>query len=100
MAKSSDCQRPELSLRRLRERLRLITPHWLSYPNGVGIILGDFNNCEPEEGMFNVWNQTFNDGDVGNTAMFHSFFHMFMRLLILITLRGTPQPLGSYALYQ
>ena len=33
---------PELILRRLRERLRLITPHWLSYPNAVGIILGDF----------------------------------------------------------
>ena len=32
----------ELSLRRLRERVRLITPHWPSYPNAVGIILGDF----------------------------------------------------------
>ena len=57
---------PELTLRRLRERLRLITPHWPSYPNAVGIILGDFNICE---GRFNVWNQTFTDG-----AMFHSFF--------------------------
>ena len=41
---------------RLRERLRLITPHWPSYPNAVGIILDDFNICEPE-GRFNVWNQ-------------------------------------------
>ena len=66
---------PELTLRRLCERLRLITPHWPSYPNGVGIILGDFNNiCEPEEGRFNVWNQTFTDGDAGKTAMLHSFF--------------------------
>ena len=32
----------ELTLRRLRERLRLITPHWPSYPNAVDIILGDF----------------------------------------------------------
>ena len=40
---------PELTLRRLRERLRLITPHWPWYPNAVGIILGDFNICEPEE---------------------------------------------------
>ena len=48
----------ELTLRRLRERLRLITPHWPSYPNAVGI-LGDFNICEQEEGRFNVWNQTF-----------------------------------------
>ena len=33
---------PELTLRRLRERLRLIAPHWPSYPNAVGIIMGDF----------------------------------------------------------
>ena len=32
----------EPTLRRSRERLRLIIPHWLSYPNAVGIILGDF----------------------------------------------------------
>ena len=65
---------PELTLRRLRERLRLFTPHWPSYPNAVGIILGDFNICEPEEGRFNVWNQTFTDGDPRKTAMFHPFF--------------------------
>ena len=50
---------PELTLRQLRERLRLISPHCPSYPNAVDIILGDFNICEPEEGRFNVWNQTF-----------------------------------------
>ena len=92
---------PELTLRRLRERLRLITPHWPSYPNAVGIISGDFNICEPQEGRVNVWNQTFTDGDAGKTALFQSFsFHMFLRLLNLITLGGTPHPLGSYALYQ
>ena len=79
---------PALTLRRLRERLRLITPHWPSYPNAVGIILGDFNICDPEEGRFNVWNQTFTDGDAGKTAMFHSFFHMFLRLLNLIDYTG------------
>ena len=36
---------PELTLRQLRERLTLVTPHRLSYPNAVGIILGDFNIC-------------------------------------------------------
>ena len=41
---------------------------------GVGIILGDFNICDPEEGRFNVWNQTFTDGDPAKTAEFHSFF--------------------------
>ena len=40
---------PELSLRQLRGRLRLIHPHWPTYPNGLGIILGDFNICHPEE---------------------------------------------------
>ena len=37
----------EHTLKGLRVRLRLITPHW---PNAVGIILRDFNICEPEEG--------------------------------------------------
>ena len=40
----------------------------------MGIILGDFNIGEPEEGIFNVWNQTFTDGVAGKNAMFHSFF--------------------------
>ena len=65
---------PELSLRRLRERLRLITPHWPSYPNAVGIILGDFCICEPEEGRFNVCDQTVTDGDAGESTMFHFLF--------------------------
>ena len=29
------------------------------------------NICDPEEGRFNVWNQTFTDGDLGKTAVFH-----------------------------
>ena len=65
---------PALTLRQLRARLRLIHPHWPAYPNGLGIILGDFNICDPEEGRFNVWNQTFTNGDPGKTAVFHSFF--------------------------
>ena len=91
---------PEVTLRQLRRRLHLIHPHRPSYPNGVGIILGDFNICDPEEGRFNVWNRTFTDGDAGKTALFHSFFHTSLRLLNLITRRGTSQPLGSYALFQ
>ena len=74
---------PELTLRRLRERLRLITPHWPPHPNAVGTIMGDFNICEPDERRFNVWNQTFTDGDAGKTTMFSFFFpHVF----------GTAQP--------
>ena len=91
---------PELTLRQLRDRLYLINRLWPSYSNGVGIILGDFNICDPEEGRFNVCNQTFTDGDPRMTAMFHSCFHMFLRLLNLITRGGTPQPLGSSALCQ
>ena len=65
---------PELTLRQLRGRLRLIHPHWLAYPNEVGVILGDFNICDPEGGRFNVSNQTFTDGHPVKTAVFHSFF--------------------------
>ena len=60
---------PELTLRSLRERLRLITPHWPQYPDAIGMIMGDFNICEPEEGRFNVWNLTFTDGDTVKAAM-------------------------------
>ena len=40
----------------------------------IWVITGDFNICEPEEGRFNVWNQTFTDGDAGKAAPFRSFF--------------------------
>ena len=30
--------------------------------------------CGPEEGRFNVWNQTFTDGDMEKAALFHSLF--------------------------
>ena len=50
------------------------TPHWPPYPIAVGIVMGDFNICEQEEGRFNVWNQTFTDSDTGKAALFHSLF--------------------------
>ena len=62
----------ELTLRQLRGRLGLIHPHWPAYPNGVGMILGDYNICDPVQRRFNVWNQTFTDGDPGKTGVFHS----------------------------
>ena len=65
---------PDLTLRSLRERLRLITAHWPCYPGTLGLITGDFNICEPEEGRFNVWNQTFTDGDAEKVTIFRSFF--------------------------
>ena len=65
---------PELTLRSLRERSRRITPQWPPYPEAVGIVAWDFNLCEPEAGRFNVWNQSFSEGDTGKSALFHSFF--------------------------
>ena len=60
---------PDLTLRSLRERLRLIFPHWPCNPGAFGVMAGDFNICELEQGRFNVWNQTFTDGDAGKTAV-------------------------------
>ena len=65
---------PDRTLRNLRERVRLITPHWPHYPEALGVSMGDFNICEPEEGRFNSWNQTSTDGDVGKATLFRSFF--------------------------
>ena len=64
---------PEPTLRQLRGRLVLFTHTGLHIPV-VWFFLGDFNICDLEEGRFNVWNQTFTDGDPGKTAVFHSFF--------------------------
>ena len=47
----------------------------------MGIILSDFSICDPEEGRFNVWNQTFTDGDPGKTAVFHSFFPHVLQIV-------------------
>ena len=55
---------PKLTLRQLRGRLQLTHTHCSSYPNGVGIILGDFNICDPEERRLHVWTQIFTDWKV------------------------------------
>ena len=71
---------PELTPRSLRERLRLVIPQWPPYPEAVGVIVGDFNICEPEEGRFNVWNQSFTDVVAGKAALFHSSFPHVLRI--------------------
>ena len=72
---------PELTLSQLLGRLSLIHPHWPAYPCGVGVISGDFFNiCDQEEGRFNVWNQTFTDGDRGKTTVFPSFFQYVLEV--------------------
>ena len=51
---------------------------WPCHPGVFGVMVGDVNICEPEQGRFNVWNQTFTDGDAGKTAVFFRFFsHVF-----------------------
>ena len=40
---------PDQALRNLRGRLRRISLHWPRYPEAFGVIMGDFNVCEPEE---------------------------------------------------
>ena len=54
---------------------------WNSFTTTTGSLTtrfdigSDLNICEPEEGRFNVWNQTFIDGDAWLIAMSHLLFH-------------------------
>ena len=91
---------PELTLRQLRGRLGLIHPHWPAYPNEVGIILGDFNICDPEEGR--LMSGTSHSLMATQERLLCSIlsFHTSLRLPYLITREETPQPLVSYALFQ
>ena len=83
---------PQLTLNQLRGRLCIIHPHWPAYPCGVGVILGDFNICDPEEGSPMATRERLLCSILS--------FPTSLRLLNLITRGGTPQPLGSYALFQ
>ena len=62
-----------LSLTCLHERPSRIVFYQSRYPEGFGMIIGDFNNCEPEEVRFIVRHSTFTEGDAGKTAMFRTF---------------------------
>ena len=53
---------PDLVERDLRVRLHRVSHHWPRYPEALGVIIGGFNICDPEEGRFNVRNQTFTEG--------------------------------------
>ena len=79
----------ELTLRQLRDKLHLIRPHWPSYSNGVGVILGDVNICDPEPDIHRWWPE--------KDCHVPLIFHMFLTLPSLITRGGTPQSLESYA---
>ena len=88
---------PDLTLRGLRERLRLITPHWPCYPGALGVVAGDFNICEPEGGRFNVWNQTFTDGDAERLPFSGLFSRMSMKSHSLTLREKNQQPMVQYA---
>ena len=85
---------PELTLSQLRGTLCIVHTHWLAHHRGVGVILGHFNNCDPEEGRFNYWNQTFTDGDPGKTAVFHSFFASVLEVAQSVYTRRDATALG------
>ena len=86
--------KPDLTLRNLREMLRIITPHSPLYPDALGVITGDFNICEPEEGRFNSWNQTFSDGDAGKMLSSVPYSLTFSKLRSDATADGTIRTLS------
>ena len=70
----------ELILRIFRRRLRCIAFHWPRCPEWFGMIIGDFNICDPGEGKFSVRSQTLKESDAEKTALFRTFFHMLLKL--------------------
>ena len=80
---------PELTLRSLRERSRRITPHWQPYPSKLSALLrGICNICEPEEGRFNVWNQSCNGRRYGEVCFLSFLFSSCTRKLRSPTSQG------------
>ena len=71
---------PDQDLTDPRERLRLISLHWPRCPEAFGVIVGDFNMREPEEGRFSVWNQTFTEGVRGKRSFSVPFASMSLKL--------------------
>ena len=86
---------PELSLRCLRERLRLIAPHWPPCPNAVGIIMGDVNiSVSQQKGGSMCGTEPSLTVTRERPPCFIPFFHMSSRLLNLTALGGTPLFIG------
>ena len=48
---------PEDAFQELRQRFRAAVALWPTYPDGVGFLVGDFNICDPAEGMLNTRSQ-------------------------------------------
>ena len=90
---------PELTLRQLRGRLRLIHPHWPAYPNGVGIIWVTSTSLIQKDDLMSGTRHSPTATQERLPCSTLSF-HTSLRLRNLITREGTPPPLGSYALFQ
>ena len=69
---------PGSNLTHLRGRLHASHGHWPRYPDGVGILIGDFNTCEPEEGRCNAVTHVF-----AELQLFSTFPHA----LVTVTAR-------------
>ena len=90
----------ELTLRQLRGRLGLLHPHWPAYPNGVGIILVTSTSVTPKKDDLMSGTRHSPMATRERLPCSTLSFHTSLRLLNLITQGRTPQPLGSYALFQ
>ena len=70
---------PDLVLWDLRGRLHRISLLWPRYPEALGVIIGEFNIREHEEGRFNVRNQTLQKVRLGKRFLFVSFSRMLSK---------------------
>ena len=91
---------PELTLRQLRERLRLSIRIGLRIPTlwASSLVMSTSVNQKKEGSTYGTKPSPTVTGE--RPPCFIPFFHMSSRLLNLATRGGTPQPLGSCALYQ
>ena len=81
---------PELTLGRLRERLRLVAPHWPPYPDAVGIIMGVFMSVSQKKGGSMCGTKPSLTVTLERPPCFIPFLHMSSSLLNLTALGGTP----------
>ena len=87
---------PELTLRRLRERLRLITPHWPHIPMlwvSSWVTLTSVNQKKEDSTYGTKPSPTVMQARL---PCFIPFFRTFLRLLNLTTPGGTSQAWGPY----
>ena len=92
---------PELSLRQLRDRLHLInTRTGLLIPMEWALFWVTSTSVIQKKDDFRSGTRHSPMVTRERLQRFIPFFHMFLKLLSLITRGGTPQPLGSYALCQ